>query len=820
MSNKNKYVCIHGHFYQPPRENPWLNRVEVQDSAYPFHDWNERITAECYSRNSAARILDEKRRIQDIINNYAKISFNFGPTLLQWMKLKAPDVYEAILEADRLSQEQFSGHGSAIAQAYNHLIVPLANARDQETQVLWGIRDFEARFKRYPEGMWLPETAVNTETLEVLAKHGIKYTILSPYQALKVRKIGAKDWQDATGAKVDPRRPYLCNLPSGQTIALFFYDGPVSQGIAFEGLLNNGAAFAGRLMDQLDHGDKKPQIMHIATDGESYGHHHRYGEMGLSYCLHQIDNDPNVSLTIYGEFLEKHPPEYEAKIIENTAWSSTPHLERWSENGGGNTGGHPEWHQHWRKPLREAFDWLRDTVNPIYEQEIQSLGVDPWYLRNEYITVILDRSRENVEQFITQHFGSDLTNQQKIKILKLLEIQHHAMLMYTSCGWFFDEVTGIETMQDILYAARVLQLIEDVTGTNYERHFLELLAKAESNIPEHQNAAVAYELFVRPSIVDMPRVGAHYAVSSLFTEYPEQTRIYSYDAKAENFELLEAGKYKLAIGKAVLNSEVTLEEAQITFATLHLGDHHLFGGVRDYFGEDAFQAMRNEVVPAFKKSRVHEAIVLLDKHFGTHNYSFWHLFKDDQKKILSQVLEQTLTSVEGTFRRVYEDNYSLLQAMKELSIDPPKPLKFPGEFTINANLRRLLQSDEINMRELNMLADSLEHLSVEIDHVGLNYQAAERINQLMRNFKNDPENDQLMHKVVQLIQACKKVHLAPDLWEAQNIAFTTYHQNYRQKCQLRDADDEEARAWCSAFETLFRELNIHVVDDAPVPQLS
>ncbi|MEM9832406.1 MAG: DUF3536 domain-containing protein [Bacteroidota bacterium] len=820
MSNKNKYVCIHGHFYQPPRENPWLNRVEVQDSAYPFHDWNERITAECYSRNSAARILDDQGRIQDIINNYAKMSFNFGPTLLQWMQLEAPDVYEAILEADRISLDQFNGHGSAIAQAYNHLIVPLANPRDQETQVIWGIRDFESRFQRYPEGMWLPETAVNTDTLEVLAKHDIKFTILSPYQALKVRKIGAKDWQDATGAKVDPRRPYLCNLPSGRSIALFFYDGPVSQGIAFEGLLNNGAAFAGRLMGQLDMDNETPQIMHIATDGESYGHHHRYGEMGLSYCLHQIENDPEVSLTIYGDFLEKHPPEYEAKVIENTAWSSTPHLERWSEDGGGNTGGNPEWHQRWRKPLRNAFDWLRDTVNPIYEQEIQSLGLDPWELRNEYIDVVLDRSHKNVEQFIEKHTQNPPSHDQKVKLLKLLEIQHHNMLMYTSCGWFFDEVTGIETMQDILYAARVLQLTEDVTGTNYESQFLELLAKAESNIPKHQNAAVAYEEFVRPSIVDMPRVGAHYAVSSLFSKYPEEARVYSYDAKTENFELLEAGKYKLAIGRAELRSEVTLEEAQITFAILYLGDHHLFGGVRDFSGEELFQAMREDVVPAFRKSRVHEAIVLLDKHFGTHNYSFWHLFKDDQKKILHEVLEQTLTSVEGTFRRIYEDNYSLLQAMKALSIDPPKPLKFPGEFTVNANLRRLLQSDEIDDRELNMLADSLEHLSVDIDKVGLNFLAAERINQLMKSFQHDPESDQLMRQVVQLIQVCRKVHLAPDLWEAQNIAFTVHRQNYHQKCKLRDNDDKEAQVWCNTFETLFQELNIHVVEDSPVPQIS
>ncbi|MEQ9438619.1 MAG: DUF3536 domain-containing protein [Cyclobacteriaceae bacterium] len=819
MSDKDKYVCIHGHFYQPPRENPWLNRVEVQDSAYPFHDWNERISAECYSRNSASRILDSEGRIQDIINNYSKISFNFGPTLLQWMQLQAPDVYEAILEADRLSLKQFGGHGSAIAQAYNHLIVPLANPRDQETQIVWGIRDFEARFNRYPEGMWLPETAVNTETLEVLAQHGIKFTILSPYQALKVRKIGSKEWKDATGAKVDPRQPYLCKLPSGKKIALFFYDGPVSQGIAFEGLLNDGEAFANRLVDQLDLESDDPQIMHIATDGESYGHHHRYGEMGLSYCLHHIENNTDASLTIYGEYLERYPLRYEAKVIENTAWSSTPHLERWSDEGGGNTGGRPDWHQRWRKPLRGAFDWLRDTINPIYEEKMSSFVDDPWAVRNDYIEVVLNRDRENVERFIAEQTKRDLSHPEKVTFLKLLEIQHHAMLMYTSCGWFFDEVTGIETMQDILYAARALQLARDVTDTDYEAHFLELLAQAESNIPDHENAAVAYEKFVRPSIVDMPRVGAHYAVSSLFSEYPEEARIYSYDAKAENFEQHVAGKYKLAIGKAVLKSEVTLEEDQITFAILHLGDHHLFGGVRDYSGEEPFQTMREEVVRAFQKSRVHEAIVLLDKHFGTHNYSFWHLFKDDQKKILNQVLENTLTSVEGTFRRIYEDNYSLLQAMKELSIDPPRPLKFPGDFTVNAQLQRILESEEIDMRELSIVADSIQHLSVELDQVGLNYLAADRVNKMMNRLKEDPLNDRLIGKVVKFIQVCKQVNLSPDLWEAQNIAFLIRRKHYLEQCHERDSGDGKAQVWCEVFESLFYELNILVTEDAPMPQL-
>lgn len=312
MSTDNhKYICIHGHFYQPPRENPWLNKVEIQDSAYPFHDWNHRINAECYIRNSSSRVLNGDGQIESIMNNYGWMSYNIGPTLLAWMEQEAPETYQGILEADKESQERFSGHGAALAQAFNHMIMPLANEADQDTQVIWGIEDFKKRYNREPEGMWVGETAVNTTTLETMARHGIKFTILSPYQAKEIRKIGEEKWEDATDAKVDTRRAYLCNLPSGNKIVLFFYDGPASQAVAFEGLLNDGERFADKLMGQFRDEDAI-QLVNIATDGESYGHHHKLGEMALSYCLNKISDKDDIKLTIYAEFLEKFPPEYEA----------------------------------------------------------------------------------------------------------------------------------------------------------------------------------------------------------------------------------------------------------------------------------------------------------------------------------------------------------------------------------------------------------------------------------------------------------------------------------------------------------------------------
>src|SRR5689334_21061282 len=403
-----RYICIHGHFYQPPRENAWLEFVELQDSAYPFHDWNERVTAECYARNGMSRILDPNGDIDRITNNYARISFNFGPTLLAWLADKEPEVYRSILDADRESQTRFSGHGSAMAQSYNHSILPLSNSRDKYTQILWGIRDFEFRFGRYPEGMWLPETAVDLETLDILAKLGIKFTILSPYQAKAVRKPRGRLFRDVNGGRIDPSAPYKVRLPSGRRIAVFFYDGPISQAIAFEHLLERGENLANRLLSAFSDGRAWPQLIHIAIDGETYGHHHKKGEMALSYALHHIGTNQLARLTNYGEYLERHPPTMQAEIWERTAWSCSHGVERWNSNCGCNSGGRPGWNQEWRKPLREALDWLRDSIAQPFEQKGAKLFRDPWAARNDYIQVILNRMPENIDRYFKAHASREL----------------------------------------------------------------------------------------------------------------------------------------------------------------------------------------------------------------------------------------------------------------------------------------------------------------------------------------------------------------------------------------------------------------------------
>ncbi len=335
--------------------------IELQDSAYPFHDWNERTTAECYAPNSVARVLDASGRILRLVNNYSRISFDFGPTLLPWIESNAPDVYQRVLDADRESQSSFAGHGSAIAQVYNHIILPLANDDDRRTQVDWGIRDFRHRFGREPEGMWLAETAADIPTLEVLAEYGVRFTVLAPNQAARVRKVGSLEWTDVSGARIDPSVPYVQKLPSGRSLALFFYDGPVSQAVAFEKLLTRGESLAGRLISAFSDLREGDQLVHIATDGESYGHHHAHGDMALASALELLAATPEITLTNYGQFLENHPPQSEVEIFENSSWSCAHGVERWRSNCGCNSG-RAGWHQDWRSPF-EPPSMLSATVD-------------------------------------------------------------------------------------------------------------------------------------------------------------------------------------------------------------------------------------------------------------------------------------------------------------------------------------------------------------------------------------------------------------------------------------------------------------------------
>lgn len=813
-----RYICIHGHFYQPPRENPWLEEIEVQDSAYPFHDWNERITAECYATNGVSRILDGKNRITQIVNNYARISFNFGPTLLSWMEQKAPSAYRSILAADRESQQYFSGHGSALAQVYNHMIMPLANSRDKCTQVIWGLRDFESRFERKAEGIWLAETAVDLETLEILVDHGVKFTILSPYQGRRVRpKNGdttAEDdngWTDVTGGRIDPTMAYEQRLPSGRTIALFFYDGPVSQAVAFEQLLSSGERLAHRLTGAFSDERSWPQMVHIATDGETYGHHHRFGEMALGYALHYIETNNLAKITIYGEYLEKHPPVYEVDILENTSWSCFHGVERWRANCGCNSGGHGDWNQEWRAPLRAALDWLRDTLAPLFERQGAELFKDPWAARNDYIAVILDRSAESVSRFLEQHATHSLTAIERVTALKLLELQRYAMLMYTSCGWFFDELSGIETVQVIQYAGRVIQLAEELFDTQVEAAFLDLVEQAKSNILDYQDGRQIYERFVRPSVTDLHKVAAHFAVSSLFEPYSEDdTRIYSYRIDHQEMQIIEAGRPKLAIGKTQVTSDITGESALLTFGVLHFGDHNLTGGVREFQSEAAFQDMVDEVTAAFERADLPEVIRLLDKHFLDLTYSLKSLFRDEQRKILNLILDSTLEQAEAVYRQLYEQNVPLMRFLSDLGTPPIKAFRTAAEFALNSHLRRALEEAELDFERIRILLEEARVVKVVLDAEMLGYTIQHTLEQKMEQFFEEPADLDLLQGLEAAVNLARTLPFEVNLWQTQNIYYGMLQTFYPTFLKKAERGNEDAQIWISHFSALGDKLRVRV----------
>jgi alpha-amylase/alpha-mannosidase (GH57 family) len=805
----NKYVCIHGHFYQPPRENPWLDEVEVQDSAFPYHDWNERVTAESYARNGAARILDDQKMIIDIVNNYSKISFNFGPTLLSWMQKKSPDVYEAILEADQVSQTNFSGHGAALAQVFNHLIMPLANSRDKRTQILWGIRDFEYRFRRKPEGMWLAETAVDTESLDLMAEMGIKFTILAPRQAKRVRELAAgASWRNVADQKVDPRMPYLCRLPSGRSIVLFFYDGPISQGVAFEGLLTNGEFFAGRLMGAFSP-HPQTQLVHVATDGETYGHHHKFGDMALAYCLNVIESRKEAKLTIYAEFLEKFPPTHEAEIFENSSWSCVHGVDRWQSDCGCSTGMNHGWRQAWRAPLRQAFDWLRDELISIYEHEMARFTPNVWEARNGYIDVILDRRQERIEEFFQKSIGRRLDDDEKIRALKLLEMQYNALLMYTSCGWFFDDISGIETVQCMKYAARAIQLAKEVCGADLEQSFVQFLENAPSNVPEMKNGAFVYRTMIQPSVVDLLRVAAHYAMTSLYEEYPQEAKMYCYTVKSDMYDLKEAGRLRLAIGGGWVQSDITLEKSHINFAVLHLGDHNFIGGVNSLKADDFIDA-RKKVMDAFLQSNIPDVIAVINKYFGPQNYSLWHLFKEEQQKILNMVLQSTMEDIDSSFRQIYEHHYPLMQIKNEIRLPLPRTLMTVVEFILNRDLGEILEQENINIEKLQTIVDEMKRWSFKRDQGSFGFVASQKVSDLMMRLNAQPKNIALIETIESVLNTLHQLSLDLDLWKAQNVYFSIGKQYYAQRRQQAKVD-ELSRKWVQAFDRLGVILQVKII---------
>jgi len=807
------YICIHGHFYQPPRENPWLETVELQGSAHPYHDWNERINAECYAPNAAARILDEEKRIVSIVNNYSKISFNFGPTLLSWLEECDPSTYRAILDADRESAQNYGGHGSALAQAYNHMIMPLANARDKYTQAVWGYRDFERRFGRKPEGMWLPETAVDIATLEVLAALDIKFTVLAPNQAHRVKKVTGRNWKEVNSA-VDPTMVYRLDLPSKKTIDLFFYDGPISRGVAFEGILDNGQRFAERLLGAFAEDTRAwPELVHIATDGETYGHHHHYGEMALAYALNYIESKQLAELTNYGWYLERHPPTHIAEIYENSSWSCVHGVERWRSNCGCNSGGHPGWNQEWRAPLRAAFDWLRDTVAPLYDEKAKELLKDPWAARDDYIDVILDRSPYNRDQFLARHAARQLNDPEKSRVWKLLELQRHAMLMYTSCGWFFDELSGIETVQVIEYAGRCAQLAEELFGTPQQAAFMERLSAAKSNIPEHGDGGRIYRKFVQPAFVDLRKVGAHYAIRSLFEPYENETDIFCYKVERQanlNVSAKNSHEHKLAAGLAKFTSKITQESAVLGFAAIDSGDYNPIGGVLKANNPEAYEAASKTLQEALSKDS--DLGRVLQENLDGEACSLSVIFRDEQQRILNGFIESEWAEAEAAFGSLYPNLMSMMRTLAKVggSLLVPRAFYAAAEFVLNTRLRRALAEEKWDPESMKQLLADAAAANVALDVPTLEYTLRMRLEKLADQLHANRGNVGLIEALDAAVGVAKSLPLEVNLWKIQNVCYDLSKTSYLEFKPKAEVGGQTAGPWIQHFRSLAERLSLRV----------
>ncbi len=717
------YVTIHGHFYQPPRENPYLDVIERQPSAAPYHNWNERIHHECYRPNAFARILNDQGEVVAIVNNYEYLSFNIGPTLMSWLERYDMEVYQKILEADRKSCERLNGHGNAIAQVYNHIIMPLASERDKYTQIRWGKEDFRSRFGRDPEGMWLAETAVDYATLEALVNEGIRFTILAPSQAQRCRpKPSAEtpepEWSEVGGGQIDPTRPYRCYLKTStgekdesRYIDIFFYDGPISRDMGFNDVLSSSHHLCGRL-GQAVRGDHRPtQLISAATDGETFGHHRGGTEKCLAYAFVEEIPRQGWTVTNFAHYLSLHPPTWEVELKPITAWSCCHGVDRWQENCGCAGGG--EWHQKWRRPLRDTLNWLRDRLVDVYDKYGGQFFRDPWIARDDYIRVMRDRTTANVQTFFDDHQTHPLTAAEQVDALRLLEMQRHALLMFTSCGWFFEELSRPEGTQILRYASRALELAGDIAGVDLEPEFIFRLALAPSNVDCFKTGDEVYRQLVATARVSLEQVAAHYAITSLFTSYQREQRLYCYNTQQLDYQIKRIGSLSLVVGQVLLVSEITHEHSNFVFAVLHLGGWDFHCCIQPFTGRRVYTDLKRRLFEALEEASAAHVILRLVQNFGDEFFSLRDLFAEERQRIMGLLCQETLTRLDQLYTQVYRDNYGILMAFHRDGLAVPQELQVATEVALSHRFLNSVRALESESSEGRL---SINHL-LELDAI-------------------------------------------------------------------------------------------------------
>ncbi|MBU8922369.1 MAG: DUF3536 domain-containing protein [Bacteroidales bacterium] len=755
-----KFVIIHGHFYQPPRENPWTGKIDRQDNAAPYHDWNERILKECYLPNARSRRLDGFGRVIRLVNNYEAISFNFGPTLFSWIENNYPALHDEIVRADKASLERL-GHGNAIAQVYNHIIMPLANRRDQETQIRGGVHDFIRRFGREPEGIWLAETAINEITLELLIEFGFRFVILSPFQAERIRPLDkSSGWEDVSSGDILTGRAYRCfgrkkkgkrNL--SRFIDIFFYDAPLSTDVSFNHLLSNGDKLAKALESGFERcgGD----LVNIATDGEIYGHHEPFGDMALAYLIEQAAPDRGLTLTNYGAWLAGHELEYEVQIKQGeggdgTAWSCTHSVGRWKEDCGCSTGAPPGWNQKWRTPLRDGLDNLRDGLAANYEIQGKDIFASPWETRNEYIENFDTLDVAGSKSFIEKQAGRQLSPEEISTAASLLESQRNSLLMFTSCGWFFNDISGIETVQDLKYAARAIELArraenaslsENVSGRAENKNrpdsplraadetrsidtlqsvFLDKLSEARSNIEQLGTGKTIFNAAKKYSSVEPSLLAGQYALASNLDCRNASPERYGFGFNDTSRVEISPGPISMIIGRFAMTDPLTLasydykylllpdKPARITCILSECSDNDDYTKTVERFKTIAPESTRQDILRAAVE------------HFGGRIFAMRDLFPEDKEKILGKLAERQIASVIGQFTDLYMENRELLRLFTETSMRPPESLLAQARTVLADRLRSEISHweralDDKGLEGVHSVLSEAKYYGVNID---------------------------------------------------------------------------------------------------------
>jgi len=706
MENKTyKFFAVHGHFYQPPRENPWTGQVPHQLGARPYHDWNSKIARECYIPNCCARINDEKGHILSFRNNYLNLNYNFGPTLFGWLEKAFPEYYEKIIRAGKESRTAH-GHSNAIGQCYNHLIMPLAPQEDQLTQALWGIYDFEKRYGFRPEALWLPETAANDDTLRLLAGLGMRYVILSPYQAKKIKKIKDSVWCDVGDGHFDTTVPYLWRDPFGseKKIAVFYYDGELSKAAAFENLLKDSASFAGRV-EKCYANNGKPQLVTLAVDGETFGHHHKFADLALAYAFANEFPRRGIKIVNFSEYLDMFPPEWETAVKEGedgdgTAWSCSHGLRRWK--GGCDCGKEGDGNLEWRAPMRTALDFLRNAAFDVYNKEASKFFRDPLKARNDYGKLLPVKNACDSEFFFKDNSIRELSESDKTRAIDLLEMQKNSMLMFTSCGWFFNDISRIEPRQNLSYAARVIETLNDFGFDTITGRFLNLLSKAESNYPSE---GTGKDIFL--SIQKENRLAKEKAASLMIAE-----------------ELLCEESGRKSSGKIIIkgraNKDGTLyirgtvrtgnSDNKLAFVFMRSGDDFPY----TYFSREEYEDKLcessslyspGEIVDAIKKSRVASLVSFND-------------FSADEKTIYAALLAKAIRHNQAqTLFKMLDDYIYLLDNLPKDSEFKWAPIKKQAEYCAEMTVMIIFENTVRDISFRNLL--KLEETSKNVKEAGI-----------------------------------------------------------------------------------------------------